>query len=125
MADPTLVNGQVTDAVTQSNVKILGDAPAESTGLVYQAMGHSMGLAMQNAVSQQQQGTTVNNTVTTQGVNLLMAMPPAATGRSSDHLLTGNAIAQQLLSQLTSIAGGKEAQQIVTTPPRPPGSGSP
>ena len=116
MADPTLVNGQITDSITQANVKVLGDAPAQSMGLVYQAMGHSMGLAMQNAVAQQQQGTTLGNTVTTQSVNLLMAMPPAAAARSADHLLTGNAVAQQLLAQLTSITGGKQAQQIVSTP---------
>ena len=27
MAIPTAVNGQITDAVTQTNVKVLGDAP--------------------------------------------------------------------------------------------------
>ncbi|MAZ34213.1 MAG: RebB like protein, partial [Thalassospira sp.] len=27
MAIPTPVNGQITDAVTQANVKVLGDAP--------------------------------------------------------------------------------------------------
>ena len=30
MADPTLVNGQITDAVTQANVKVLADAPAQA-----------------------------------------------------------------------------------------------
>ena len=43
MADPTLVNGQITDAVTQAIVTTVGGAPAQS------AM-----LAMQNAVSYQQ-----------------------------------------------------------------------
>ncbi len=32
MAIPTAVNGQITDAVTQSNVKVVGDAPASRTG---------------------------------------------------------------------------------------------
>ena len=53
MADPTLVNGQVTDSVTQANVKVLGDAPAVAMGTSYQTLGHSTGLAMQNAVAAQ------------------------------------------------------------------------
>ncbi len=51
MAD--IVNSQITDAVTQTNVKVLGDAPAQSMALVYQTMAHSLSLAMQNAVSAQ------------------------------------------------------------------------
>ncbi len=34
-AIPTPVNGQITDAVTQANTKVLGDAPAEAMGNVY------------------------------------------------------------------------------------------
>ena len=54
MAADTPVNSQVTDAVTQTNVKVLGEAPAQSMALVYQSMAHSISLAMQNA--QQAQG---------------------------------------------------------------------
>ena len=115
MADPTLVNGQITDSITQANLKVLGDAPAESMGSVYQAMGHSTGLSMQNAVSEQQQMNTLNNTVITQGINLLMAGPPAVAARTSDEFLTGNGVAKQLLSVITSVAGGKEAQQIISS----------
>ncbi|MBO6804758.1 MAG: RebB family R body protein, partial [Thalassospira sp.] len=35
MADNTPVNSQITDAVTQNNVKVLGEAPAHAMGLVY------------------------------------------------------------------------------------------
>ena len=31
MAENTWMNSQITDSVTQSNVKVLGDAPAESS----------------------------------------------------------------------------------------------
>ena len=41
MADNTWMNSQVTDAVTQSNVKVLGDAPAESMGMLYQMLAQS------------------------------------------------------------------------------------
>jgi hypothetical protein len=44
-AIPTPVNGQITDPVSQSNVKVLGEAPAVSMGNLYQATNYS--LAMQ------------------------------------------------------------------------------
>ncbi|NEP11295.1 MAG: RebB like protein [Symploca sp. SIO2C1] len=44
------VNSQITDAITQTNVKVLGEAPAQSMSMVYQAMAHSLSLSMQNAV---------------------------------------------------------------------------
>ena len=51
MADQ--VNAQITDAVTQTNVKLLGEAPAQSIGMVYQTLAHSVSLSMQNAVNAQ------------------------------------------------------------------------
>ena len=35
MAYPTSVNSQITDAITQVNVKALGDAPAIAMGNLY------------------------------------------------------------------------------------------
>jgi hypothetical protein len=72
MADNTPVNGQVTDAVTQTNVKVLGEAPAQSMALVYQSMAHSISLAMQNA--QQAQGglQQIGNAVTSSAVTMIM-----------------------------------------------------
>ncbi|ETW95683.1 MAG: hypothetical protein ETSY1_29580, partial [Candidatus Entotheonella factor] len=45
----TLVNSQITDAVTQTNVKVLAEAPSVSMAAVYQMLGQSVGLTMQNA----------------------------------------------------------------------------
>ena len=36
MAQPTEVNTQITDAVTQTNVKVLEEAPAQAMGEIYQ-----------------------------------------------------------------------------------------
>ena len=47
------VNSQVTDALTVTYVSVLGESPAQSMGLVYQTMGQSIGLTMQNAVTAQ------------------------------------------------------------------------
>jgi hypothetical protein len=72
MAADTPVNAQVTDAVTQTNVKVLGEAPAQSMARVYQSMAHSISLAMQNA--QQAQGglQQIGNAVTSSAVTMIM-----------------------------------------------------
>lgn len=51
MAD--IVHSQITDAVTQTNVKVLGESPASALGVSSQAMSHAMGLAMENATQTQ------------------------------------------------------------------------
>ncbi|ETW91959.1 MAG: R body protein [Candidatus Entotheonella factor] len=118
MADPTLVNGQITDAVTQANVKVLADAPAEALAMVYQTMGQSVGLGMQNATAAQQQMNTVKQAVTTQCANLIMAMDTAATGRATLQVMTGNSLATQLAQLLTSVASGQQAVKAAYgTPP--------
>ncbi|NEP11294.1 MAG: hypothetical protein F6K14_14005 [Symploca sp. SIO2C1] len=47
------VNKQVTDAVTQTGVNVVGGAPSQSMSMVYQSMAHSISLLMQNSVSNQ------------------------------------------------------------------------
>lgn len=68
MAEPTAVNSQVTDAITQTNVKVLGEAPAMAMGNVYQTMAHSLGLMFENAVNAQQQMNIAAQAATNQGV---------------------------------------------------------
>jgi len=68
MALPTPVNGQITDAVTQANVKVLGDAPAMAMGALYQSLSHSTGILFENAVSSQQQLGIASQAATNQGV---------------------------------------------------------
>lgn len=38
MSNPDPVNSQITDAVTQTNVKVVGEAPAQAMGNLYQQM---------------------------------------------------------------------------------------
>lgn len=54
MAEPTLVNGQITDAVTQADLMVLGSAPAMAVGTLYQVTAQAIALSMQNAVANQQ-----------------------------------------------------------------------
>jgi hypothetical protein len=123
MADPTLVNGQITDSITQANVKVLGDAPAHSLGMVYQVGGNVAGLSMQNAVSHQQSKSMLGSAATTQGVNLLYSMPVAAGARGTNEVFSGNAIAE-LLAQLKTVLTAYPSPPP-PPPPAPAGSGQP
>lgn len=72
MAFPTAVNDQITDSVTQANVKVLGEAPAMAMGSLYQTVAQAMALAAENAVQAQQQGNVLGQTVTTMCVARLV-----------------------------------------------------
>ena len=72
MAFPTAVNDQITDSITQANVKVLGDAPATALGNLFQATAQALANASQNATIQQQQAATLANSVTTACVSALL-----------------------------------------------------
>lgn len=61
MADQ--VNSQITDSVTQANVKVLGEVPAYSMGIVYQTMAHSLSLVMESAGLVQSNMQKLNETI--------------------------------------------------------------
>lgn len=73
MAIPTPVNGQITDAVTQSGVQVLGSAPPVALGSLLQSTAHAMALAAHNATLAQQQGAIAAQASTTAGVTLMYA----------------------------------------------------
>ncbi|MEM6717687.1 MAG: RebB family R body protein [Bacteroidota bacterium] len=74
----SLVNQQITDAVTQSNVKVVAEAPAMALGNVYQSAAHSTGLMFENAVNAQSQQNILAQTATTQGVMQIYSMDTVA-----------------------------------------------
>lgn len=80
MVDQTSVNSQITDAVTQTNVKVVAEAPAQSMAMVYQTMAHSISLAMENAMQAQGGLQQIGNAVTSSGVRMIF---DAANGGSS------------------------------------------
>lgn len=57
------VNPQITDAITQTNVKVLGEAPAQAMAVIYQTMAHSISLAMESAQQNQNQMQTIGKAV--------------------------------------------------------------
>jgi hypothetical protein len=74
MADSTAVNTQITDAVTQSNVKVIAEAPAQAIAALYQVASHASGLSMQNAVHSQQSLNQISTAVVSKAVALIMAI---------------------------------------------------
>ncbi|WP_042722379.1 RebB family R body protein [Flavobacterium sp. B17] len=64
----TKVNEQITDAVTQSNVKVVGEAPAMALANVYQTAAHSTGLMFENAVNAQNQQNILAQAAANQGI---------------------------------------------------------
>ncbi|MBE1160753.1 RebB family R body protein [Dyella acidiphila] len=74
MADNTAVNSQITDAVTQTNVKVVAEAPAQAIASLYQVASHSAGLSMQNAVQSQQSLNQISTAVVSKAATLIMAI---------------------------------------------------
>ena len=75
---PDYVSRQVTDAVTQTNVKIVAEAPAMAMGMLYQSTAQAIGNAAHNATTAQQNANTVLQATTTQGVALMYGVDTAA-----------------------------------------------
>ncbi len=53
--DDRAVNPQVTGAIADTNVKVLGEAPAVAMALLYETVAHSVALAMTAAEQGQEQ----------------------------------------------------------------------
>ena len=73
MPDP-MVNSQITDAVTQTNVKVVAEAPAQAIASLYQVASHSAGLSLQNAVNSQQALNQISNAVVSKAVALILSL---------------------------------------------------
>jgi len=108
MALPTPVNGQITDAVTQANVKVLGDAPAMAMGALYQSLSHSTGILFENATSSQQQLGIAAQAATNQGVIQIYSVDTmagaVATSKISQSDVPDNMLA--LMSALRASSSG-------------------
>ena len=105
MAIPTPVNGQITDSVTQANVKVLGDAPAMAMGALYQSMSHSTGILYENATSSQQQLAIAAQAATNQGVIQIYSVDTMA-GAVAASKLAQSDVPDNMLSLLTALRAG-------------------
>lgn len=87
MAFPTSVNDQITDSVTQANVKVLGDAPAIAMANLYQATAQALANAAHNATAAQQQNNITAQAATVMGVATLYSIDTASTGLATKDIL--------------------------------------
>jgi len=104
MAIPTAVNGQITDSVTQANVKVVGDAPAMAMGAIYQSLAHSTGILYENATSSQQQLAIAGQAATNQGVIQIYSVDTMA-GAVSAAKLAQSDVPDNMLSLLAALRG--------------------
>ncbi len=102
MAIPTAVNGQITDAVTQTNVKVLGDAPAMAMGTVFQSVAHSTGILYENATSSQQQLAIAAQASTNQGVIQIYSVDTMA-GAVATSKIANSDVPDNMLALLTAL----------------------
>jgi len=87
MAFPTSVNNQITDSVTQANVKVLADAPAMAMANLYQATAQALANAAHNATTAQQQNNITAQAATVMGVATLYSIDTATTGEATAKIL--------------------------------------
>lgn len=73
MAEDT-VNSMITDAVTQTNVLVVGTAPAVAMASLYQTLANSVAMASINAVYAQQQGNMAHQAATLEGIAVLLSI---------------------------------------------------
>ncbi len=97
MAIPTLLNGQITDAVTQSSVSVLATAPAMAMSSIYQSSAHSISILYQNAVQTQMQGTISALAATNQGVIQIYSAGTMAGAASTAKLSRSDSVEDMLL----------------------------
>lgn len=66
LIDDGAINDEIVDSVTQANVQVVGEAPAQSIGAIYQAMSQSISLSMANAEQSSSDLTQIGSTITDQ-----------------------------------------------------------
>ncbi len=106
MAIPTPLNGQVTDAVTQSNLSVLGAAPAMAMGSIYQSLAHGTGILYQNSVNAQMQGAIAGQAATNLGVIQIYSANTLA-GATASAKVGRSDTTQTLLTMLVILAALK------------------
>ncbi|MGL4410213.1 RebB family R body protein [Zoogloea sp.] len=100
MAFNTAVNSQITDAVTQANVKVLAEAPAMAMGAMFQTMAHSTGILFENSVSAQQQQNTLSQAAANTGVMQIYSVDTMADAAATEKVSQAG-VADNLSSLMT------------------------
>jgi len=84
------VQQQITDAVTQANVKVVAESPAMAMGSIYQTMAHSTGIMFENAVSNQNLQNMTSLAVSNQGIQQIYSLDTVADSIAIARMLHSN-----------------------------------
>jgi len=88
MAFPTALNSQITDSVTQANVKVLADSPAVSVSNLYIATSQALANSAHNASNGAMEAGVASRAAMTQSVAALLVLDTATTGKASQQILS-------------------------------------
>ncbi len=87
---------QITESIAIGNVKSVAEQPSMLSNLAFSNLLANVNLAQQNAVANQQAMNQLAVTVTGKAVNLVANLDPLE-AVSASTILTGNAVAQELI----------------------------
>jgi hypothetical protein len=87
MAQQTAVNDQITDSITQANTEVVGVAPANAMGNLYQSFAQALSLAALNSTTAQQQSSMSAQATTTMGVTTLYSIDTATDAVGASDIL--------------------------------------
>lgn len=80
------VDKKTTDAVTQSDVAVIGEAPAFAMASVYQTEAHSTNILFENAIATQQRQNTLSLAAANMGLLQIYGLDVAAAGAGSEKI---------------------------------------
>ncbi|AXE29439.1 R body protein RebB-like protein [Chromobacterium phragmitis] len=106
MAYPTAVNNQITDAVTQTNVKVLGESPAMAMAAMFQTMSHSTGILFENSTAAQQQQNTLSQAAANTGVMQVYSVDTMADAAATEKVSQAG-LPDHLTGMLTALQAFK------------------
>jgi hypothetical protein len=107
VSDQTPLNDQITDAVQQARQLIEGLDDCTGKAIALQVLAHAVGLALYNAVAQQQQIYTLRNAVTTAAAKAILDSDPERALSFADEALTDRDV-------VATLSGLREVMQDLT-----------
>ena len=106
-------HSQIADSITKVNTKVLGDAPANAMGNLFQATSQALANAAHNATSAQQQGNITMQASTAQGVMTLYNIDTASSGPVPLKIFEASAAAVQSAAAPTELAASTDVQRLI------------
>jgi hypothetical protein len=114
MADK--VDPQVIDSVTIDNAKNIAGASSVAMATLYQVAASASGLAIQNAVSAQQNAIAISQAATTCAINILLHVDPKEAAALST--LKNADMPSEMLSILAALSANQQGAKVgQSTPP--------